>query len=382
MPVARGACAPEPMDQANVSDLQLRARLRRPGFALDVDLALPGRGVTVLFGPSGCGKTTCLRVLAGLERGAEARVVVGHEVWQDSAARVFLPVHRRAVGYVFQEASLFDHLTVEGNLRFGHDRTPSAERRHGWDHGLDTLGIRHLLRRYPRELSGGERQRVAIARALAASPRVLLMDEPLAALDAARKAEILPWLEGWRHGLDLPVIYVTHDTDEMARLADHLVVLEGGRVRAHGPVAELMVRPDLPLARGEHALAVLETVVDTPPEDPYLCRLRFAGGHLLVPHGRPAPPAPGTPLRVCIHARDVSLALQPPAQTSILNVLPARITRIDDDGAGQWLIGLRLGSQTEGAALLSRITRHSGERLGLAPGQTVHAQVKGVALVR
>ena len=179
------------------------------------------------------------------------------EVWQDSARSLFQPVHRRAVGVVFQEASLFEHLSVQDNLKFGFRRTPQAQRRHGWDHGLALLGIGHLLQRWPHELSGGERQRVAIARALATSPRLLLMDEPLAALDAARKAEILPWLERLQRALDIPVIYVSHAIDEVARLADHLVLLDAGRVTASGPTPELLTRLNLPLAQGDSAAAVI-----------------------------------------------------------------------------------------------------------------------------
>lgn len=359
--------------------LHLQARLQRPGFALDVQLDLPGRGVTALFGPSGSGKTTCLRVLAGLEPDARGRVQVAGEVWQDSAHGVDLPTHRRALGYVFQEASLFDHLSVEGNLRFGFDRTPVAQRRHDWRHGLELLGIGHLLQRWPHELSGGERQRVAIARALATSPRLLLMDEPLAALDAARKAEILPWLEQLHEALDLPVVYVTHSLDEVARLADHLVLLEQGRVRAQGPVIELMARADLPLAHGDGAGALIEAVTCGLQSASGLCELRFDGGTLLLPQTRAKPLPDRTPVRVRIQARDVSLSLVQPQQTSVLNILPATVTDLSNDGPGQVLVGLRLG---QGTRLLSRISQLSRERLGVAPGLAVYAQVKGVAMVR
>jgi molybdate transport system ATP-binding protein len=359
--------------------LQLQARLDRGGFALDVNMALPGHGITALFGPSGSGKTTCLRVLAGLERAAVGRVQVGEQVWQDSERGAFVPTHQRAIGYVFQEASLFDHLTVEGNLRFGFDRTPAAERRHDWRHGLALLGIGHLLQRRPQELSGGERQRVAIARALATSPRVLLMDEPLAALDAARKAEILPWLEQLHEALDLPVVYVTHSVDEVARLADHVVLLDGGRVQATGPVIELMTRADLPLARGDNAGALVEAVTCGLNDESGLCELRFDGGTLLLPQTRATPLPDRTPVRVRIQARDVSLSLVKPEQTSVLNVLPATVADLSDDGPGQVLVGLQLG---QGTRLLSRISRLSCGRLAIAPGQPVYAQIKGVAMVR
>ncbi len=366
-------------DLSDNATLTLRAQLQRAGFALDVDLRLPMRGVTALFGPSGSGKTTCLRVIAGLEPLAQARVGVAQDVWQDSRQGVFQPVHRRPLGYVFQEASLFDHLTVEGNLRFGFDRTPAALRRNDWRHGLELLGIGHLLQRRPHELSGGERQRVAIARALATSPRLLLMDEPLAALDAARKAEILPWLEQLHEALDIPVVYVTHSLDEVARLADHLVLLEQGRVQAQGPVIELMARADLPLAHGDGAGALIEAVTCGLQSTFALCELRFDGGTLLLPQTRATPLPERTPVRVRIQARDVSLSLVQPQQTSMLNILPATVTDVSDDGPGQVLVGLRLG---QGTRLLSRISQLSFERLGMAPGLAVYAQVKGVAMVR
>jgi len=361
------------------AELTLKARLDRKGFVLDVDIRLPGRGITALFGPSGSGKTSCLRVLAGLERSAHGHVQIGDQVWQDSAAGLFVPTHRRALGYVFQEASLFDHLTVEGNLRFGFDRTPTSGRRFGWDHGLDLLGIRPLLQRRPRELSGGERQRVAIARALATSPQLLLMDEPLAALDAARKAEILPWLEQLHEALDLPVVYVTHSVDEVARLADHVVLLDQGQMLAQGPVIELMTRADLPLAHGDSAGALVEAVTCGLHSESGLCELRFDGGTLLLPQTRATPLPERTPVRVRIQARDVSLSLIQPEQTSVLNILPATVSEVSEDGPGQVLVGLRVG---QGTRLLSRISRLSCERLGIAPGLPVHAQIKGVAMVR
>lgn len=220
--------------------LQLRFRLRRRDFTLDVDLRLPGRGITALFGPSGAGKTTCLRCVAGLERPEEARLVVHGDTWQDSARGLFLPVHRRALGYVFQEDALFPHLSVQGNLEYGLRRTPRAQRRIAWEQAVELLGIAPLLSRVPATLSGGERQRVSIARALLASPRLLLMDEPLASLDAARKQDILPWLARLHDELDMPVLYVSHSPDEVARLAGHVVLFDGGRLRAQGTTADML----------------------------------------------------------------------------------------------------------------------------------------------
>lgn len=362
--------------------LQLTARLRRTGFLLDVDLHLPARGVTVLYGPSGSGKTSCLRVLAGLEPHAQGVVRVDGEVWQDSAQRVMRPVHQRALGYVFQEASLFEHLTVRDNLKFGFKRTPPAQRRHPWDHGLELLGIAHLLQRSPHELSGGERQRVAIARALATSPRVLLMDEPLASIDAARKEDILPWLEQLHAQLDIPVVYVTHSSDELTRLADHVVLLSEGRALCHGPVMELMTRLDLPLARGDAASALIEAhVLGHSPADA-LTELAFDGGRLLLPQATHAALPRGAAVRVRIRARDVSLSLQAPEHSSVLNVLSATVVDVVDESPGQVLVGLQLGCGPQAVRLLSRISQLSARRLEIAPGQAVFAQVKGVAMVR
>ena len=301
--------------------------MRRPEFTFDVDLTLPERGITALFGPSGCGKTTALRTVAGLETTAVGRVAIGGVVWQDSANRVFRPVHQRAVGLVFQEPSLFDHLSVEGNLKFGFQRTPGTERRQAWDQSIELLGISHLLSRQPHELSGGERQRVAIARALAASPRVLLMDEPLAAIDAQRKAEILPWLERLNTELDLPVLYVTHSLDEVVHLADHMVILEQGRVVAHGPTLTVLGSSDGPMALGREASVLIEGTARTPSEDTHLIRIDFAGGPLLLPQTRVAPWSQDHRVRIRIQARDVSIALQYTEQ------YPARPGARD---AGRW----------------------------------------------
>ena len=365
-----------------INELQLTARLQRAGFLLDVDLTLPARGVSVLFGPSGSGKTSCLRVLAGLEPQAQGVVRVDGEVWQDTARRVMLPVHQRALGYVFQEASLFEHLSVRDNLMFGFRRTPPAQRRHAWDHGLELLGIAHLLQRRPQELSGGERQRVAIARALATSPRVLLMDEPLASIDAARKNEILPWLEQLHAQLDIPVVYVTHSSDELARLADHVVLLDNGRALCSGPVPELMTRIDLPLARGDSAAALIEARVVSHSTADSLSELVFEGGRLLLPQASQAALPQGTAVRVRIQARDVSLSLHAPEHSSVLNVLSATVIDVVDDTPGQVLVGLQLGHGAKPVRLLSRISLVSARRLGVAPGQAVFAQIKGVAMVR
>jgi molybdate transport system ATP-binding protein len=364
--------------------LQLHCRLQRSGFSLDVDLALPSRGITAIFGPSGCGKTTMLRIIAGLEPSATGRVAVGSDEWQNSAKRLFRPVHQRAVGLVFQEASLFDHLSVEGNLKFGFRRAPAAERRQNWDQAIELLGIAHLLKRAPGELSGGERQRVAIARALAASPRVLLMDEPLAAIDAQRKADILPWLERLHNELNLPMVYVTHSLDEVAQLADHMVVMAQGRVQAHGPALSVLDNTQGTLATGNEAWVLIEGTIGAEPEYPGLERIDFAGGSLMLPQTRAAPWPTGHRVRVRIQARDVSIALQRAEHTSVLNILPATVQALREDGPGQVTVSLVLGEEgTAGRGpVLSRISALSAQRLALAPGMRVFAQIKGVAMVR
>ena len=351
-----------------------RLQLQRADFTLDVALELPGHGVTALFGPSGCGKTTCLRSIAGLER-AQGRVEVNGDVWQDDATRHWLPTHERALGYVFQEASLFPHLSVHDNIHYGLRRTPAARQRVDLEPLVDLLGIAALLPRKPATLSGGERQRVAIARALATSPRVLLMDEPLSALDAERKAELLPYLDRLQAHLDIPVLYISHALDEVARLASHLVVLRAGRVAAQGPTAQLLSRLDLPLAQGDTAAAVVAaTVVHHHPVD-HLTTAQFDGGQLRLVGTQVR--APGTTVRLRIQARDVSIALSAPNDSSILNVLPARITGLQPETAGYAMLQLQAGN----TALLARLSQHSVHQLGLSVGKPVWAQVKAVALL-
>ena len=357
----------------------MRAKVERgSAFTLDVDLQLPGRGITALFGPSGCGKTTLLRAVAGLVRPAPGRVVANGDVWQDDAAGVWRPTHRRPLGVVFQEASLFDHLNVQRNLDFGRRRVPASERRVSLEHAIDLLGIAPLLQRNPASLSGGERQRVAIARALATSPHLLLMDEPLAALDAARKAELLPYFERLQRELDMPVLYVTHSLDEVARLANEDVLMQAGRTVAQGPTAQLMTRMDLSLSQGDTASALIEGTLESVDAAYGLLQVRFAGGVLQCVQAAGAPPrTPGQRLRLRVQARDVSVALKAATDTSILNVLPATVQAIAQDGPAQSLLSLDVG----GCTLLARITRKSADALQLAAGQAVFAQIKGVAVM-
>lgn len=355
--------------------IEARFAVDYAGFRLDVDLRLPGRGVTALFGHSGSGKTTLLRCVAGLEPAARGRLVVNGECWQDDARRILVPTHRRALGYVFQEASLFPHLSVRRNLEFGLHRIPAAARRVPLDHAVALLGIEALLERMPDRLSGGERQRVGMARALLTSPRILLMDEPLAALDHKRKQEILPYLERLHDELAIPVLYVSHSPDEVARLADHLVLLEQGRVLASGPTGEVLTRLDLPLARDEEAAVRVDARVLSHDEAYQLTCLGFAGGHIQVTRKALAV---GARARIKIQARDVSIALAGDNRSSIVNRLPARIVGFGDAAhPAQCLVSLDVA----GTPLLARITHLSRDQLGLVEGMTVVAQIKSVALL-
>ena len=352
--------------------IEARFQIDRGDFRLDVDLDIPGQGITALLGPSGCGKTTLLRAIAGLECCREGFLKVGDRVWQ--SARQFVPTHRRSLGYVFQEANLFAHLSVRRNLEYGLKRVPAAERKVSLSKVIELLGISHLLERGTDQLSGGERQRVAIARALAVSPGILLMDEPLSALDLARKQEIMPYLESLHGELDIPVLYVSHSADEVARLADHLVLLDSGRVKATGPIGRMLTRLDLPMAHGGDAEALVEAVVAGHDEDYELTYLDFPGGRFAVAHK--ALPN-GRSVRLRIAARDVSLTMERQSGTSILNIFPATIDEINPTGGAQVTVRLLAG----GVPLLSRVTRKSAALLGLEPGKKVYAQVKSVALL-
>jgi len=354
--------------------IEARFKIERRDFTLDVDLKLPGQGVTALFGHSGSGKTTCLRAMAGLERAEAGYFALGDEIWQDETRRHFVPPYRRALGVVFQEASLFPHLSVRRNILFGEQRAPASERRFALGEIAELLGIGHLLDRAPEQLSGGERQRVAIARALLAAPQILLMDEPLAALDLKRKLEIQPYLERLHAELSLPIIYVSHAPDEVARLADHLVLLDQGKVVASGALNEVLSRIDLPEAFADDAGVVIQARIAA-QEDDELTRLEFPGGQIFVSrHDGPV----GTRVRCRIHASDVSLALAPPLQSSILNCVTASVVDLaPTDTPGHVLVRL----DASGEPLLARVTKRSVEKLGIRPGLMLRAQIKAVALL-
>ncbi len=356
-----------------MSDIKARFALEYPAFSLDIDLTLPATGVSVLFGSSGSGKTTVLRCMAGLERPRGGEMRFNGDTWQ--AQRKFVPAHKRPIGYVFQEASLFSHLSAKGNLDYAAKRAPKRDKPIEFDHAVELLGIGHLLQHMPHQLSGGERQRVAIARALLIQPRLLLMDEPLAALDLPRKQEILPYLESLKRELALPIVYVSHASDEVARLGDYLVGLDGGKVIAAGPLVSTLARLDSPLQLGEDTGVVLEGLVLARDGKWGLARIHFDGGELWV---RDNNYRIGSQVRVRVLARDVSIARQKHEDTSILNILPASIESIvGEEASGQVLVSLKLGRAT----IISRITRRSAHALDLRKGDSVWAQVKSVAVI-
>lgn len=342
-------------------------------FCLDVDLKLPAHGITAIFGASGSGKTSLLRCIAGLQQ-APGELSLGGATWQSD--RVCLPVHKRPIGYVFQESNLFAHLTAQKNLAYALKRAGNPHMHERYDAVVELLGIGAILHQYPEQLSGGERQRVAIARALLIDPRLLLMDEPLASLDEQRKSEVIPYLEALRKHFDLPILYVSHSLDEIARLADYLVVLERGQVSAEGPIAEVLSRIDLPLPVGEDAGVVLKATIAERDLHWNLTRIDFAGGELWL---RDAGDAVGDEIRIRILARDVSLALSCHADSSILNRLPAKVVAMAADAdAAMMLVQLQLGH----TVALARVTRRSVEHLQLREGLGVWAQFKSVAVVR
>jgi molybdate transport system ATP-binding protein len=361
--------APWPAPQGLVASLTLR----HAPLPIVFDVALPALGVTALFGPSGAGKTSCLRMIAGLDRRPTGRLTFGAETWFDSARRIFVPPHLRRIGYVAQGGGLFEHLDVAGNLDFAFRRAgrPGHLDR---DDLIDQFGLRGLLTRRVLALSGGERQRVAIARALLSDPALLLLDEPLSALDDAARADLLELLEALHARRAAPMIYVSHSIDEVARLADHLVLLEAGRVVTQGPLNATITRMDLPPALIEAAGAVIEGLVTGHDDGDHLTELGFDGGLLLLPRNKARV---GDRLRCRIGARDVVLTQERQVGVSALNQIRCRVVAIGDaDHPSQCLVQLEAG----GTVLLARITRRSRRELDLSPGREIWAQVKAVAL--
>lgn len=340
-----------------VAAIQLRYKLQRENFTLDVDTEVPMQGITGVFGPSGGGKTTLLRCIAGLER---------------SAGDSSLSIQERNIGYVFQEPRLFDHLSVRANIEYGQKR-----RGHNggpdFDHVIDLLGLQQLLSRSPSELSGGEAQRVAIARALMSSPRFVLMDEPLASLDQARRDEILPFLDRLHVESQVPIIYVSHNIDEVCRLCDHLVVIDAGRVVAEGELQDVLVSTTVAGLGGDQAGSVIQGRADSYDSKDDLTLLTFSGGSFWVP-GKAG--ASGAALRIRIRANDVSLCRVKPEQSTILNIVPAVIDSMPIAESASVLVRLMLGSER----IVARVTQRSVRELDLKPGDEVFAQIKSVTV--
>ena len=393
-----------------MAELVLDVAIEKPGFSLRASENIALDRITALFGASGSGKTTLLRIIAGLEPEARGKVIFDGEVWQEDGDRTsarersiasaaalrsirkrrFLPPHERAVGFVFQDTRLFTHLSVEGNLRFalrhgrwGADNVRSGTRdvgsgspnartgtRIGMSEVVAALDLERLLARRTASLSGGERQRVAIGRALLANPRVLLMDEPLSSLDTPRKREIVSYIEALPERFSIPVLYVTHDIDEVARLSNRMLLLSAGRIAAQGSVSEILGRIDLwPSLERLEAGSVIEARVERHEDG--MTHLAFETGTLQVPA---VDAVPGKVLRLRVHARDVAVATERPQHLSIRNILPATIEKIDLDATVHAELLLGVGAQT----LRARITRNALEDLGLAEGQQVHALIKSV----
>ena len=356
-----------------MSSIEVALQHRLGDFDLDVSFTTPTFGITALFGRSGSGKTSVLRAIAGLTRASRGKVVVNGEVWQD--ANQFLPTHRRPIGYVFQEASLFSHYSVQRNLEFGLGHISKSDCKVDYHSAVKLLGIAPLLKRATHKLSGGERQRVAIARALLTSPKLLLMDEPLSALDHGAKQAILPYLESLHDKFGIPSLYVSHDPNEVARLAEQMILLEKGQVAAQGKASDLLTRLDLPLSAYDDAASILEGYVSAHDHTFHLTWRGMHGGRVAIP--REDLPV-GKKARVEIQARDVSLSLKAHSDTSIINILPVQLVGTREISESQLLVRLQLA---DGQYLLSRITRKSAISLGLKEGMQIYAQVKGIALM-
>ena len=351
--------------------IECNIKIQLESFMLDANFSIPDRGITVVFGPSGSGKTTLLRAIAGLEKSDKGFLKIGDSVWQKGED--FLATHKRQIGYVFQDAALFDHLDVKGNLNFVIKRAIGLKEDFIESiHNL--LEIKTLLNRKTTQLSGGERQRVAIARALLTNPKILLLDEPLSALDLKRKNEILPYLDSIHNDLEIPILYVTHSQDEMSRLADHLLLIEDGNIVGSGPVNDMLTRFDMPLSHGGDAVSIIEAEVLKRDSEFNLMHLEFLGGQFIVPDNSfPVQ----TKVRIRVVARDVSLTKSKQVDTSILNIFPAMVQEIVNEGEAQVMVRL----QIKDTILLACITRKSSYKLRLEKGSEVFVQVKSVAIL-
>ncbi|NUM56283.1 MAG: molybdenum ABC transporter ATP-binding protein [Candidatus Hydrogenedentes bacterium] len=361
-----------------MSGIHARFHVMQGAFALNAEFTAPSRGVTGLFGPSGAGKSTLLRCIAGLQQTKNGYLSIGGEIWQDDSKRIFVPVHRRGIGYVFQEPGLFPHMKVRRNVLYGYHRIAGRERAIQFRDAVEWTGIAELLERMPGGLSGGERQRVAIARALMSSPKLLLMDEPLSALDEASRAEIIPCLDRLHRELSIPVIYVSHALREIARIADTLILIDAGRISKIGPIHDLL--PAVCASADGDPFSVLDAPVFDHDDTYHLTRLQTQFGPLWS--GRIGTEIGGV-VRVQIAARDVSIGKTIDEQSSIVNQLPVRIHAVTELSAGHVLLELvPADDDGDSTVILSMITRRSWDHLQLAVGQTTYARIKGVSILR
>lgn len=346
--------------------------IERDQFKLKADLTMPAQGVTALLGPSGSGKTSLLRAIAGLDKYPDSFLQVGDSIWQQQDS--FMPVHQRRVGYVFQESALFEHLTVLENLQYAHRHAAKSTANWSLPQLMEMFGIAGLSERSSITLSGGQRQRVALARALASSPRLLILDEPLASLDHEGRQEIMPYLELLQQNFKIPIIYVSHSHEEVVRLADYIVLLDEQGIRATGTIKDMLTRLDLSLAHYDNSSVVIDTKLVEHDERYALSYLDFSGGRISVPS---KDIKVGSVIRVSIAARDVSITTSAQSGTSILNIFPAVIDQIETETDSQFILRLAVGKQF----LLSRITKKSLDLLQLKLGDTVFAQAKSVAIL-
>ena len=351
--------------------IECKIKIQLEGFILDAKFTIPDKGITVVFGPSGSGKTTLLRAIAGLERSDVGFLKVGDSIWQSN--HNFVPTHKRQIGYVFQDAALFDHLNVESNLNYVIKRKTGLTKDF-IDSIYTLLDIKPLINRSTIQLSGGEKQRVAIARALLTKPKILLLDEPLSALDLKRKNEILPYLDNLHSQLEIPILYVTHSQDETSRLADHLILIEDGKIIGNGPINEMLTRFDLPLSHSGDAISIFDARVISRDTDFNLMHLEFKGGQFIVPDNKLTI---GSIVRIRVAARDVSITKKKQVDTSILNIFPAVVEEMVPEGDAQVMVRLTL----KGVVLLACLTKKSAISLKLNKGSSVFVQVKSVAIL-
>lgn len=351
--------------------IEFKLNISKGSFNLDVESSIPSQGVTALFGPSGCGKTTFLRALCGLDKAEGSYVKIDNEIWQDKTQ--FIPVHKRSLGFVFQEGNLFPHLSIRKNLEYGFKRIQSEKKNIDFKETVNLLGLSKHLEKMPNELSGGEKQRVAIARALLTSPKLLVLDEPLTGLDQKSKSEILPFLSNLIKTLKIPVLYVSHDTSEIAQFADHVILLGNGKIEASGKVEDIFLKSSS-LNSEPNAETVIETTLKEHDEKYLLSTLTFPGGNFYVSKVNFEP---GQKVRLRILAKSVSLTLNKPEDTSILNIISGEITEITEINGARMNIKISAGD----ISILSHITKKSAEALNLEIGKKVFAQIKSVELL-